>query len=82
MRYFWLALTFSLVAVIGIFVGRALGVSPAATTTLAGVLAFLALFPFRKRQTPKITFTQWVIPIVIGAAVAWLLYLGFSRFGG
>lgn len=81
MRYVWLALAF-LVAVVGVFVGRALSLSRPASATLTGFLTILAMFPFMKRWMPKTTFVNWAITTAIGAAVAWLLYLGFSRFGG
>lgn len=81
MRYVWLAPAF-LVAVIGVLVGRVLSLSPPATVTLAGVATSFALFPFMKRWMPKTTFIQHAIAIAIGAVVAWLLYLGVSRFGG
>ena len=81
MRYFWLALAF-LVAVVGVFVGRGFSLSRPATAFLAGVATILALFPFMKRWMPKTTFVQHAIATAIGAVVAWLLYLGFSRFAG
>ena len=81
MRYVWLGLAF-LVAVIGVFVGRLLRLSPPATVALAGIATSLAMFPFMKRWMPKTTFVLWTIATAIAAAVGWLLYLGFSRFGG
>lgn len=81
MRYVWLALAF-LVAVIGVLVGRLLSLSPPTTVTLAAVSSSLVSFPFMRRWMPKVTFSLWAIATAIGAAVAWLLYLGFSRFGG
>jgi hypothetical protein len=81
MRYVWLVLCF-LVAVISVFIGRSLGLSPAANVALTGIATSLAMFPFMKRWMPKTSFGLWALATAIGAAVGWLLYLGFSRFGG
>ncbi len=78
MQYVWLVIAF-LVAVIGVFVGRLLRLSPPATVALAGVATSLAMFPFMKRWMPKTSFGLWVIATAIGAAFGWLLYLAFSR---
>jgi hypothetical protein len=80
MRYFWLALAF-LVAVAGVLVGRALSLPRPVTATLTGALTILAMFPFMKPWLPKTSFSLWAITSAIGAVVAWLLYLGFSRLG-
>jgi hypothetical protein len=80
MRYVWLAFAF-LVAVVGVFVGRALSLSPPASATLTGTLTILAMFPFMKRWMPKTSFGLWAITTAIGAVVTWLIYLGFSRLG-
>ena len=80
MRYVWLVLAF-LVAVIGVFVGRLLRLSPPASVTLTAVLTILAMFPFMKPWMPKAKFANWAITTGLGAVVAWLLYLGFSRLG-
>ena len=81
MRYVWLVLAF-LVAVISVFVGRLLRLPPPATAALAGVATSLAMFPFMKRWMPKTTFVHWAIATAIAAVFGWLLYIGFSRFGG
>jgi phosphotransferase system glucose/maltose/N-acetylglucosamine-specific IIC component len=81
MRYLWLVAAF-LAALIGVFVCRLLGLSREATATLAAIPMFLLLFPFIKTWMPKAKFTNWAIGVVFAAAVAWLLYLGISRFGG
>ncbi len=79
MRYVWLVLAF-MVALISVFVGRLLRLSPAVAVGLTAVTSSLVMFPFVKRWMPKTSFTAWAIGTVIGAAIAWLLYLGFSRF--
>lgn len=81
MRYLWLGLAI-VAAVVGVVIGRVLNLSPPVTVTLAAVPAFLVLFPFMKPWMPKAKFAFWLIAAVISTAVAWLLYLGFSRFGG
>ena len=81
MRYLWLALAF-LVAVASVLAGQLLGLSREATATLGTALTGFALFPFLKALTPKLSFLVWVIAVALGTAVTWLLYLGFSRFGG
>jgi uncharacterized membrane protein len=73
MRYVWLVIAF-LVAVIGVFVGRFLGLSRDATVTTTMALIFLTLYPFVKQFAPKLRFSVWVIADVIGAAVAWMLF--------
>ncbi|MBA2704177.1 MAG: hypothetical protein H0U60_10030 [Blastocatellia bacterium] len=80
MQYTWLVLAF-LLAVISVFVGRLLRLSPPATVALAGVATSLAMFPFMKRWMPKTSFGLWAIATAIGAVAGWLLYLGFSRLG-
>lgn len=80
MRYVWLALAL-LVGVVGVLCGRLLGLSRDATATLAVVSTFLALFPFMKPWMPKMKFAYWALAAAISTAVAWLFYLGFSRFG-
>jgi predicted branched-subunit amino acid permease len=81
MRYLWLAFAI-LVAFIGAAVGRLLKLLPPAALTVIMVPMFLALFPFMKRWMPEATFAYWATAAAISTAVAWLLYLGFSRFGG
>lgn len=73
MRYLWLVLAL-LVAIVGVLVGRLLGLSRDATVTTAMALTFLLLFPFVKQFAPKLRFPVWVIADVIGAAVAWMLF--------
>lgn len=81
MRYVWLVIAF-LVAVVSVFAGRVLRLSPVATVGLAWLTSSLAMFPFMKRWMRKTSFGLWSIGTVIGLVVAWLLYLGFSRLGG
>ena len=81
MRYLWLALAF-LVAVGGVLAGLRLGLSREATVTLTLIPMFLVMFPFMKQWMPKAKFAHWALLVVIGAAVTWLLFLVFSRFGG
>ena len=81
MRYLWLALAF-LVGIASVLLGSFLGLSRDVTTTTAMALTFLMLFPFVKQFAPKLRFSVWVIAAVISTVVAWLLSLGFSRFGG
>ena len=73
MRYLWLALAL-LVAIVGVLVGRLLGLSRDAMVTTAMALTFLTLFPFVKQFAPKLRFPVWVFADVIGAAVAWMLF--------
>ena len=77
MRYVWLALAF-LVTVVGVLVGRLLGLSGEATVVLATVPMFLTLFPFLKPWMPKLSFAYWALTIAIGAAVSWLLFVAFG----
>ncbi len=81
MRYVWLVLAF-LVAVIGVLVGRLLGLSREVTVSLASIPMFLVMFPFMKPWMPKMKFAYWALAIAIGEVVSWLLFLAFSRFGG
>jgi len=76
-RYIWLVLAL-LVAVMGVLVGRLLGLSLETTSILAAIPMFLMLFPFLKPWMPKLKFAHWALSIAIGGAVSWLLYLAFS----
>ena len=80
MRYVWLLIAF-LITVISVFVGRLLKLSPPVTVGITAVTSSFAMFPFTQRWMPKTSFTAWAIGTVIGAAIAGLLYLGFSRLG-
>jgi hypothetical protein len=74
MPYFGLALA---VAFVCVLVGRALGLSRETIAAIAFVPTFLTLVPFLKRYAPKLTFSVWVLGVVIGAVVAGVLFYVF-----
>lgn len=81
MRYLWLALAIAL-AFSGLAVARLLKLSQPAAYAVMWVPMFLALFPFMKPWMPKAKFSYWAMAAAISTVVSWLLYFGFTRFGG
>lgn len=71
-----------IVEIIGLALGRFLGLSQFATIALSSATAMLVAFPFTKRWMPKVTFKQWVFTVALSWLVAWPFYVALARLVG
>jgi len=71
-----------IVEIIGLALGRFLGLSQFATIALSAVPAMLVAFPFMKRWMPKVTFKQWVFTVGLSWLVAWPFYVAVAKLVG
>ncbi len=71
-----------IVGIIGLALGRYLGLSQFATIALSAAPTMLVAFPFMKRWMPKATFKQWVFTVGLCVVFAWLFYVASTKLVG
>ena len=76
----WSVFTSALVLLVGVGLGRMIGVSEFPTVAMGLVPGLLVAFPAVKQMigTP-VSFKLWALTVALGACATWLIYMIMGR---